>query len=225
MKHLFKLDPAKNLPTNDLTKLIHSGTDGFIIGGTDNVQIEAVQNLYELLAETDLPIFLEVSDEAMILPEAEHFLIPVVLNTENSQWTHGLHKELIKEVGDFIPWKRVTSEGYVILNKDAKVAHLTEAETDLTDEDIVAYARLAENIFRLPIFYVEYSGMYGDPEVARKVSAVLGDTKFWYGGGIRSKEQAAEMAKYADTIIVGNVIYEDLEKALETASIFTKKTV
>lgn len=225
MKHLFKLDPAKNLPTNDLTKLIHSGTDGFIIGGTDNIQIEAVQNLYEALAETDLPIFLEVSDESMILPEAEQFLIPVVLNTENSQWTHGLHKELIKEVGDFIPWKRVTSEGYVILNKNAKVAHLTEAKTDLTDEDIVAYARLAENIFRLPIFYVEYSGMYGDPEVARKVSAVLGVTKFWYGGGIRSKEQAAEMAKYADTIIVGNIIYEDLEKALETASIFTKKTV
>ncbi|MBC1988282.1 heptaprenylglyceryl phosphate synthase [Listeria sp. FSL L7-0478] len=225
MKHLFKLDPAKHLPTNDLTKLIHSGTDGFIIGGTDNIQIEAVQNLYELLAETDLPIFLEVSDESMILPEAEHFLIPVVLNTENSQWTHGLHKELIKEVGDFIPWKRVTSEGYVILNKDAKVAHLTEAKTDLTDEDIVAYARLAENIFHLPIFYIEYSGKYGDPEVARKVTAVLTDTKFWYGGGIRSKEQAAEMAKYADTIIVGNIIYEDLEKALETASIFTKKTV
>lgn len=225
MKHLFKLDPAKNLPTNDLTKLIHSGTDGFIIGGTDNIQIEAVQNLYEALAETDLPIFLEVSDESMILPEAEQFLIPVVLNTENSQWTLGLHKELIKEVGDFIPWKRVTSEGYVILNKNAKVAHLTEAKTDLTDEDIVAYARLAENIFRLPIFYVEFSGMYGDPEVARKVSAVLCGTKFWYGGGIRSKEQAAEMAKYADTIIVGNIIYEDLEKALETASIFTKKTV
>ncbi|MDT0018254.1 heptaprenylglyceryl phosphate synthase [Listeria swaminathanii] len=225
MKHLFKLDPAKTLPTNDLTKLIHSGTDGFIIGGTDNLQTEAAENLYELLAETDLPIFLEVSDESMILPEAEHFLIPVVLNTENSKWTHGLHKELIKAMGDFIPWKRVTSEGYVILNKDAKVAHLTEAKTDLTDEDIVAYARLAENIFHLPIFYVEYSGMYGDPEVARKVSTVLDDTKFWYGGGIRSKEQATEMAKYADTIIVGNIIYEDLEKALETASIFTKKTV
>ncbi|EAF5659079.1 heptaprenylglyceryl phosphate synthase [Listeria innocua] len=225
MKHLFKLDPAKNLPRNSVTKLIHSGTDGFIIGGTDNLEIEAVENLYELLAETDLPIFLEVSDESMILPEAEHFLIPVVLNTENSKWTHGLHKELIKELGDFIPWKRITSEGYVILNKDAKVAHLTEAKTDLTDEDIIAYARLAENIFRLPIFYVEYSGMYGDPEAVRKVSEVLSDAKFWYGGGIRSKEQAAEMAKYADTIIVGNIIYEDLEKALETATIFRKKTV
>lgn len=153
MKHLFKLDPAKNLPTNDVTKLIHSGTDGFIIGGTDNVQIEAVQNLYELLVETDLPIFLEISNESMILPEADHFLIPVVLNTENSKWTYGLHKELIKEMGEFIPWKRVTSEGYVILNKDAKVAHLTEAKTDITDEDIIAYARLAENIFHLPIFY------------------------------------------------------------------------
>ncbi|HBM3486540.1 TPA: heptaprenylglyceryl phosphate synthase [Listeria innocua] len=225
MKHLFKLDPAKNLPRNSVTKLIHSGTDGFIIGGTDNLEIEAVENLYELLAETDLPIFLEVSDESMILPEAEHFLIPVVLNTENSKWTHGLHKELIKELGDFIPWKRITSEGYVILNKDAKVAQLTEAKTDLTDEDIIAYARLAENIFRLPIFYVEYSGMYGDPEAVRKVSEVLSNTEFWYGGGIRSKEQAAEMAKYADTIIVGNIIYEDLEKALETATIFRKKTV
>ncbi|MBC1783308.1 heptaprenylglyceryl phosphate synthase [Listeria welshimeri] len=225
MKHLFKLDPAKNLPHNSVTRLIHSGTDGFIIGGTDNLQTEAVENLYELLAETDLPIFLEVSDESMILPEAEHFLIPVVLNTENSKWTHGLHKELIKEMGDFIPWKRVTSEGYVILNKDAKVAQLTEANTDLTEEDIIAYARLAENIFRLPIFYIEYSGMYGNPEVAKKVSAALDDTKFWYGGGIRSKEQAAEMAEYADTIIVGNIIYEDIEKALETTTVFAKKTV
>ncbi|MBC1470127.1 heptaprenylglyceryl phosphate synthase [Listeria welshimeri] len=225
MKHLFKLDPAKNLPHNSVTRLIHSGTDGFIIGGTDNLQTEAVENLYELLAETDLPIFLEVSDESMILPEAEHFLIPVVLNTENSKWTHGLHKELIKEMGEFIPWKRVTSEGYVILNKDAKVAQLTEANTDLTEEDIIAYARLAENIFRLPIFYIEYSGMYGNPEVAKKVSAALDDTKFWYGGGIRSKEQAAEMAEYADTIIVGNIIYEDIEKALETTTVFAKKTV
>ncbi|EQC2819242.1 geranylgeranylglyceryl/heptaprenylglyceryl phosphate synthase, partial [Listeria innocua] len=73
--------------------------------------------------------------------------------------------------------------------------------------------------------YVEYSGMYGDPEAVRKVSEVLSDTEFWYGGGIRSKEQAAEMAKYADTIIVGNIIYEDLEKALETATIFMEKTV
>ncbi|MBC1694646.1 heptaprenylglyceryl phosphate synthase [Listeria welshimeri] len=225
MKHLFKLDPAKNLPHNSVTRLIHSGTDGFIIGGTDNLQTEAVENLYELLAETDLPIFLEVSDESMILPEAEHFLIPVVLNTENSKWTHGLHKELIKEMGDFIPWKQVTSEGYVILNKDAKVAQLTEAKTDLTEEDIIAYARLAENIFRLPIFYIEYSGMYGNLEVAKKVSAALDDTKFWYGGGIRSKEQAAEMAEYADTIIVGNIIYEDIEKALETTTVFAKKTV
>ncbi|MBF2600966.1 heptaprenylglyceryl phosphate synthase [Listeria seeligeri] len=225
MKHLFKLDPAKNLPHNVIAKLVHSGTDGFIIGGTDNLYLDAVEKLYESLVETDLPIFLEVSDEAMILPEAEHFLIPVVLNTTNNKWTLGLHQELIKQMGDFIPWKRVTSEGYVILNKEAKAAKLTEAETDLTKEDIVAYARLAENIFHLPIFYVEYSGTYGDPDVVKAASGVLNETKLWYGGGIRSKEQAREMAKYADTIIVGNVLYEDLEAALETAAIFKKKTV
>ena len=61
---------------------------------------------------------------------------------------------------------------------------------------MIAYARMAENFFKLPIFYLEYSGMYGDVEIVKEVKEVLIETRLFYGGGIRNAEQAKEMAKY-----------------------------
>lgn len=83
-------------------------------------------------------------------------------------------------------------------------------------EDVVAYARMAENYFKLPIFYLEYSGAYGDIEIVKATAEVLNDTKLFYGGGITSVEQAKEMAAHANTVVVGNIIYEDLKAALKT---------
>jgi len=81
---------------------------------------------------------------------------------------------------------------------------------------VVAYARMAENFFKLPVFYLEYSGMYGNLEVVSAVKNELKHTKLFYGGGIKSAKQAEEMARVADTVVVGNIIYEDLKAALAT---------
>jgi heptaprenylglyceryl phosphate synthase len=37
---------------------------------------------------------------------------------------------------------------------------------------------------------------------------VLTDTLLWYGGGIRTPEQAEEMAAAADAIVIGNAVYD-----------------
>jgi putative glycerol-1-phosphate prenyltransferase len=88
--------------------------------------------------------------------------------------------------------------------------------TDLSIEDIVAYAEVSEQLLKLPIFYLEYSGTYGSPQVVEEVSTVLNNTKLFYGGGISSAQQAIEMKQFADTIVVGNIIYDNLQEALLT---------
>ena len=51
------------------------------------------------------------------------------------------------------------------------------------------------------------------------VKKSLEKTVLFYGGGISTIEQAAEMAKHADVIVVGNAIYENFDQALETVKI------
>ncbi|EUJ50886.1 heptaprenylglyceryl phosphate synthase [Listeria fleischmannii] len=219
MRHLFKIDPAKPLSEEAIKRLLQSETDGFIIGGTDEITLENVTETYECFMETDLPLYLEVSTPDMILPLADQFLIPMVLNTRDTTWSHGLHVEILRQYAPHVPFRRLSPVGYVILNKDAKAAIKTGAETNLEAETVAAYAELAEHFFHLPIFYVEYSGMFGDVTILKAAKAVLSETELWYGGGIRSLLDAKKMAEVADVIIVGNLIYEDLEEALATTHV------
>ena len=125
------------------------------------------------------------------------------MNSTKTTFVKDLQVEAIKEFGDFMDWTELVPEGYCILNPDCKAAQVTEAQTELSMDDVIAHARLAEHFFKMPIFYLEYSGMYGDPSMVRAAKQVLTKTRLFYGGGITSARQATEMAKIADTIVVG----------------------
>ncbi|TWT13481.1 heptaprenylglyceryl phosphate synthase [Planomicrobium sp. CPCC 101079] len=215
-RHVFKLDPAKSISDGHLERICESGTDAILIGGSDNVTLDNVLDLMARVRRFTVPVALEVSTIDSVTPGFDFYFIPTVLNSENPQWIKGLHHEAIREYGDIMDWEEMVPEGYCILNADCKAAKLTEAKTDLDVEDVVAYARMAEHFFRLPIFYIEYSGMYGDIQLVERVKEQLIKTKLFYGGGIDSPQKAREMAAMADTVVVGNIIYENISKAIET---------
>ncbi|MFC0189969.1 heptaprenylglyceryl phosphate synthase [Fictibacillus aquaticus] len=215
-KHVFKLDPEKEISDADLEAVCESGTDAVIVGGSDGVTLDNTLHLMSRIRRYMVPCVLEVSNTESITPGFDFYYIPTVLNSSDPRFIVGLQHDAVKEYGPIMNWDEIVTEGYVILNPDCKAAKLSSANVGLTADDVVAYARMAEKMFKLPIFYVEYSGVYGDPELVKEVSNVLTETKLYYGGGIQTAEQAREMAQYADTVVVGNVIYENVKEALAT---------
>lgn len=215
-QHVFKVDPAKNISDEALEALCESGTDAIIVGGTDDVTLDGVLDLLARIRRYTVPVALEISNIDSVTPGYDYYLIPSVLNSTDTTWVKDLHHEAIKAYGDVMVWDELIAEGYCILNSDCKAAKVTGAKTDLQEADVIAYARMAENFFQLPVFYMEYSGIYGDPQLVRSVSQELQQTQLIYGGGITSEDKAEEMAKYADTVVVGNIIYDDLDTALKT---------
>ncbi|WP_404408244.1 heptaprenylglyceryl phosphate synthase [Jeotgalibacillus malaysiensis] len=215
-KHVFKLDPNKEITDEALELICESGTDAVMVGGSDGVTLENVLDLMARVRRYTVPCVLEVSVLEAITPGYDLYFIPTVLNTEDPKWFKGLHHAAVKEHGDLMNWEEILAEGYCILNPDCKAASLTGADAAISDDEVIAYARMAEHLFSLPIFYMEYSGTYGDPALVKKVSGELENTVLFYGGGIKNEKQAKEMAAHADVIVVGDIIYSSLKEALKT---------
>lgn len=215
-RHAFKLDPAKTVTDDELEKLAESGTDGLIVGGSDGVTLDNVLELLVRVRRYSVPVALEVSTVESVTPGFDYYFIPTVLNSTQVEFINGLHHAALREYGHMMNWDEVVAEGYCILNPDCKAAKMTGVETVPDEEDVIAYARMAEHLFKLPVFYMEYSGTYGDAEVVEAASRILENTRLFYGGGITTAEEAKTMAALADTVIIGNIIYTDLKAALST---------
>ncbi|AIC93643.1 glycerol-1-phosphate prenyltransferase [Shouchella lehensis G1] len=214
--HVFKLDPNKELTIDHLERLCESGTDAVIVGGTDGVTLDNTLELLVQVRRYPITVALEVSNMDSITPGFDYYLIPTVLNSRNPNWIIGQHHQAMKEYGELIDWDTFIPEGYCVLNPNAKVAELTDATTDLSVEDVTAYARLAENMLHLPFFYIEYSGQKGSVDVVKEAKAALSSTKLIYGGGIETAEEAKQYAQYADVTVVGNAIYTNFKEAIKT---------
>ncbi|MBU4266419.1 MAG: phosphoglycerol geranylgeranyltransferase [Candidatus Altiarchaeales archaeon] len=215
-RHITKLDPDKPLSDEDVRAVADSGTDAIMISGTQNVTLEKVNRLVSVLKDYEIPKVLEPSGSEHVIYEGiDHVFVPSVINAQDIAWVTGKHIQWIKNSA--IEWEKVVPEAYIVLNPDSAVGMVTKSKTDLTMDEIIAYAKLADRYFNFPIFYIEYSGTYGNPEVVKAVKENLENSTLFYGGGITDGEKAGEMSAHADTIIVGNVLYEQgVEKLKET---------
>ncbi|MGV2963542.1 heptaprenylglyceryl phosphate synthase [Paenibacillus sp. AGC30] len=215
-RHVFKLDPDREITDEELDLVCVSGTDAIIVGGSSGITYDNTVDLMSRVRRYELPCVLEVSDLEAVVPGFDGYLIPMVLNATDSKWMIGHHQQAIERYGYLIPWDLLIAEGYIVLNANSTVARLTGADTDLTTGAAVAYAQAAERLLNLPIVYMEYSGTFGDMELVGETHRQLDRAHLIYGGGIDDPEKATQAAQVADTVVVGNIVYSDLTKALET---------
>lgn len=215
-KHVFKLDPDRAISDADLERLCLSGTDAVLVGGSTGITFDNTVDLLSRIRRFEVSCALEISNQEAIVPGFDLYLIPVVLNAGNPDWIVGHHQLAVKDFGPMMQWEHVVAEGYVVLNGESAVARVTEARTELDDDDVVAYARVGERMFRFPVVYLEYSGVFGDMELVRRTAASLDGARLFYGGGIDGAEKARLAAEACDTVVVGNVIYDQIDRALDT---------
>ncbi|MDO5845694.1 MAG: phosphoglycerol geranylgeranyltransferase [Methanocorpusculum sp.] len=206
-RHVTKLDPDKLLPAGAAEELAASGTDALMLSGTLDVTPEKLAALYDEVRDAGIPLVVEPANPSGARFDGfEHVFVPAVLNAGHPMFLSGMHKEWVKRYA--IEWEKVVPEGYIVLNPTSSVGKLTHADCALSPSDAAGYAVVAERFFSMPVVYVEYSGMYGDPAVVRAVSDAVSCSRVFYGGGINSAGRAAEMSAAADTIVVGNAVYD-----------------
>ncbi|WP_276300253.1 phosphoglycerol geranylgeranyltransferase [Halorussus lipolyticus] len=216
--HIVKLDPDKTLAEGETFEdVCETGTDALEIGGTLDMTQEKMQRVIDACAKYDVPLYQEPSNPAVVVDDddLDGYLVPIVLNAGDIAWATGFHKEWIKSSD--VNWDRTTTEAYIIMNPEASVAQLTDADCDQTPEDVAAYAEVAEQMYGQEIVYVEYSGMYGDPDVVESAADALEEATLFYGGGIHDYDSARTMAERADTIVVGDLVHDEgVEAVRET---------
>jgi phosphoglycerol geranylgeranyltransferase len=207
--HVTKLDPDKQLKPGDIDAIAASGTDALMLSGTLNVTQENLAALLKQVKAYSLPLVMEPADpEAVLMQGIDYVFLPSVMNTTDVQWIIGKHRMWVQQQKLQVPWDRIVPEAYIVLNPDSSVGKVTRSICNLKPEEVAAYTTLADHYFHFPIVYIEYSGTFGDPDVVKAASDVLDKSILYYGGGINSAERAAQMSRYADTIVVGNAVYD-----------------
>lgn len=209
--HVLKVDPDKPLPDGVTYEDIEdTGTDAILIGGTTGITPEKMQRAIDECSVLDIPLYQEPSNPESVVvdPELAGYLVPVVLNAGDMFWMTGAHMTWLASGGD-IDWELTETEAYIILNPESSAATYTQADCDLTPEEVAGYAKAAERLLGQEIVYVEYSGRLGDPAMVEAAADALDDSTLFYGGGIRTYEDAKQMARHADVVVVGDLLHDE----------------
>lgn len=207
--HVLKLDPDKDLVAGDTFEdVVQTGTDAIEVGGTLDVTADKMKRVIDACRKYDVPLYQEPNDPTVVVddPALDGYLVPTVLNSTDSFFLVGAHKEWARIAA--VPWEKTTLEAYVILNPEASVAQFAGADCEQTADDVAAYAKVAERLLNQEIVYVEYSGKLGDPDIVAAAAESLSETTLFYGGGIRDYDAAKTMASHADVIVVGDLVHD-----------------
>lgn len=219
--HFSLFDPDK-VDTDSLysiaSKLVEAGTNAFLIGGTLGVSKEKLDKIIDILEDFYVPKIIFPSNVNLITEKADAILYMSLLNSDDIYYITGaqlIAAPIIKRLG-----LEVLSTAYLIVGHGGTAAHVGRARVIPYDnvELITAYSLMAELLGMRYIYLEAGSGAPEPikPSIVSFVKKYLEEAKVIIGGGIRSEDIAKELGYAgADIIVTGNIIEQNLEKALK----------
>lgn len=203
-KHVFKLNPNKYISDEALELLCESKSDAIIISDTKEVELEEVLDLMQRVRRYAIPCVLELSTIDNMSPGFDLYFIPTTLNNHSGE-LNKFHIDFVKEHGDFIHWDEVLVEGCYEVTKH-----------DSMEEDLQSYAQLNDKMYRFPILHIKDKEELINLDSIKNLTNTMTTSTIFYNGNIVDETSAKQASLIADCIVVENIMYEDIKKALET---------
>lgn len=219
--HFSLIDPDKIDDIDKLNKitkkLYEAGTTAFLVGGTLGVSKDKLDEILNVLGDYKLPRIIFPSNVNLISEKADAILFLSLLNSDDLYYVIGAQvvaAPIIKKLG-----LEVIPTGYLIVGFGGTAAHIGRARVIPFDNyDLAISYALAAEFLGMKFLYLEAGSGSPEPVRPEMVQRIrkYSNIKIIVGGGIRSPTIAEELAKAgANIIVTGNIIEDDLEKAIK----------
>lgn len=217
--HFTLIDPDKTEPyeASKLGKVIDdAGSDAILIGGSTGVSEGILDDVIkELKSVTSIPIILFPGNITGISRYADAILFMSLLNSTNPYFITG-----IQVLGAAIVKKyklEALPTAYIIVGDGGTAGYIGYARgVPLNKPDIAALYALAAEYMGMRYVYFERGSGAPTPvpkEMVKEARRVTEKVKLIVGGGIRSPQQAYELARAgAHIIVTGTIVEYDINK-------------
>ncbi|AWR97232.1 geranylgeranylglyceryl/heptaprenylglyceryl phosphate synthase [Acidianus sulfidivorans JP7] len=226
--HFSLIDPDKIDDIDNLNKiakkLFEAGTSAFLIGGTLGVSKDKLDEILEILGDYKLPRIIFPSNVNLISEKADAILFLSLLNSDDPYYVIGAQvvaAPIIKKIHI-----EPISTGYLIVGYGGTAGHIGRARVIPFDNyDLAVSYALAAEYIGMKFLYLEAGSGSPEainPEMIRRIKK-YSNIGLIVGGGIRDIKTAEEIAKAgANIIVTGNIIEDDLGKAIKIIDTINK---
>jgi len=209
--HLTLLDPEEQKPEEAVLiakKAVLGGTDGIMLGGSTTDSAELDTTAKALKENVNVPIILFPGNISGVSKYADAIFFMSLLNSSNPYWITGaqaLGAPIIKKMGI-----ETISMGYLVVEPGGTVGWVGDAKLiPRIKPDLAAAYAIAADFMGMKLLYLE-AGSGANQHIPEKmIQTVKKSTKsiVIVGGGIRTGEDAANVAAAgADIIVTGTIV-------------------
>lgn len=223
-KFVVLIDPDK--PSNEqiidiVQRSINAGVDFFFVGGS-LLTTDSLDNCIKLIKKhSEIPVLIFPGNSLQISKWCDGFLLLSLISGRNSEMLIGRHviaAPYLKLYGN-----EIIPTGYMLIDGGCptSVSYMSNTTPIPHDKDDIAMCTaLAGEMLGLKVIYMDAGSGATNPisnDMIYKVKNSI-NIPLIVGGGIKTTEKAAEIAKAgADIVVVGNVIEKSTELLKEFA--------